>query len=135
MARDGVFFRRLAAVHPRYRTPAAAIVAQSIWTSVLVLSAETTQLVNYTGFSITLFLALAVGAVFVLRAREPNAERPFRALGYPVAPAIYVIASAFILVNALWTDPVPIGAGALIIALGIPLYYVFRRRQGPPSHS
>jgi APA family basic amino acid/polyamine antiporter len=128
MARDGVFFRRLSHVHPRYRTPASAIVAQAAWTSVLVLSAETTQLVNYTGFSITLFLALAVGALFILRRREPNAERPFKALGYPVAPAIYVIASVFILVNALWSDPGPMGAGALIIALGIPVYYLFRRR-------
>ncbi len=128
MARDGLFFRRLAHVHPRYRTPASAIIAQSIWSSVLVLSAETTQLVNYTGFSITLFLALAVGAVFILRRREPGVERPFKALGYPVAPAIYVIASAFILVNALWRDPGPTGTGAFIIALGIPLYYVFRRR-------
>jgi APA family basic amino acid/polyamine antiporter len=128
MARDGVFFRRLSHVHSRYRTPAWAIIAQAAWTSVLVLSAETTQLVNYTGFSITLFLALGVGAVFVLRRREPGEERPFKALGYPIAPAIYVIASVFILVNALWRDPGPTGAGALIIALGIPLYFLFRRR-------
>jgi APA family basic amino acid/polyamine antiporter len=127
MARDGLFFRRLSVVHPRYRTPAAAIVGQSIWASVLVLSAETTRLVNYTGFSITLFLALAVGALFVLRAREPQAERPFKALGYPIAPGIYVLASAFILINGLIRDPGPTGAGALIIALGIPIYFWFRR--------
>ena len=132
MARDGVFFRRLSHVHPQYRTPASAIVAQAAWTSVLVLSAETTQLVNYTGFSITLFLALGVAAVFVLRRREPGVERPFKALGYPIAPAIYVVASAFILVNALIRDPGPTGAGALIIALGIPLYFVFRNREARP---
>jgi basic amino acid/polyamine antiporter, APA family len=128
MARDGLFFRRLAVVHPRYRTPALAIVAQAAWSSVLVLSAETTKLVNYTGFAITLFLGLAVAGLFVLRAREPHAERPFRALGYPVAPAIYVIASALILLNELWRDPGPTGAGAIIIALGIPVYFWFRRR-------
>jgi APA family basic amino acid/polyamine antiporter len=128
MARDGLFFRRLAVVHPRYRTPALAIVAQAAWSSVLVLSAETTKLVNYTGFAITLFLGLAVAGLFVLRAREPHAERPFRALGYPVAPAIYVIASALILLNGLWRDPGPTGAGAIIIALGIPVYFWFRRR-------
>ena len=128
MARDGIFFRRLATVHPQYRTPANAIIAQAAWTSLLVLSAETTRLVNYTGFSITLFLALAVGALFILRAREPLVERPFKALGYPVAPLIYVVASAFILINALYRDPGPTGAGALIILAGIPLYLVFRRR-------
>jgi APA family basic amino acid/polyamine antiporter len=84
--------------------------------------------VNYTGFAITLFLGLAVAGLFVLRAREPHAERPFRALGYPVAPAIYVIASALILLNGLWRDPGPTGAGAIIIALGIPVYFWFRRR-------
>ena len=128
MARDGLFFKRAAVVHPRYRTPATAIVAQSIWSSLLLLSAKADVLVNYTGFAITLFLGVAVAGLFVLRAREPEAERPFRAIGYPVAPAIYVIASAFILVNALWRDPGPTGAGALIIALGIPLYYLIRRR-------
>ena len=128
MARDGLFFRRLAAIHPRYRTPAVAIVAQSVWSSILVLSAETTKLVNYTGFAITLFLGLAVAGLFILRAREPHAERPFRAIGYPVAPAIYVVASVLILLNGLWRDPGPTGAGAIIIALGIPVYFWFRRR-------
>jgi len=129
MARDGLFFQRAAAIHPQYRTPASAIVAQSIWSSLLVLSATAQALVNYTGFAITLFLGLAVAGLFVLRAREPHAERPFHALGYPVAPAIYTIASLLILVNALWRDPGPTGAGALIIALGVPMYYVFRRRS------
>ena len=128
MARDGLFFRRLSSVHPQYRTPASAIIAQAAWTSILVLSAETTRLVNYTGFSITLFLALAVGALFILRARERHVPRPFKALGYPVAPLIYVIASAFILINGLYRDPGPTGAGALIILAGVPLYLRFRRR-------
>jgi APA family basic amino acid/polyamine antiporter len=128
MSRDGLFFDRLSVVHPRYRTPAAAIVVQTIWTSLLVLSAKASALVNYTGFAITLFLGLAVAGLFVLRAREPHAERPFRAIGYPLAPAIYVIASVLILVNGLWRDPAPTGTGALIIGLGIPIYYWFRRR-------
>jgi APA family basic amino acid/polyamine antiporter len=132
MARDGLFFKRAAEVHPQYRTPAAAIVAQSLWSSLLLLSAKADALVNYTGFAITLFLGVAVAGLFVLRAREPEAERPFRAIGYPVGPAIYVVASACILLNALWRDPGPTGAGALIIALGIPLYYVFRRREAGP---
>jgi APA family basic amino acid/polyamine antiporter len=128
MARDGLFFKRAAVIHPQYRTPAAAIVAQAVWSSLLLLSAKADALVNYTGFAITLFLGIAVAGLFILRAREPEAVRPFRAIGYPVAPAIYVIASAFILVNALWSAPGPTGAGALIIGLGIPLYYIVRRR-------
>jgi APA family basic amino acid/polyamine antiporter len=125
MARDGLFFSRIASVHPRYRTPASAIVAQAIWSSLLVLTATADALVKYTGFAIVLFSGVAVVALFVLRMREPDALRPFRAWGYPVAPAIYAIASAAILVNGLIRAPGPTGAGALIIAAGLPAYVLF----------
>ena len=128
MARDGLFFRAAAVVHPRYHTPSKAIVAQAAWTSVLVLTATADALITYTGFAIILFLGLAVLSLFVLRAREPQADRPFRAWLYPVAPALYVIVSAAILVNGLIRDPRPTGAGALIILAGIPLYYFFKRQ-------
>jgi len=129
MARDGVFFERASSVHARYQTPAVAIVAQSAWSSVLVLTATADALVTYTGFSITLFLGLAVLALFVLRAREPEIERPFKAWGYPVAPAIYIAVSVAILINGLIRAPGPTGAGVLIILAGIPLYGWFRRTR------
>ena len=129
MARDGVFFKRAAVVHPRYRTPAASILAQATWSSLLVLSAKADTLVNYTGFAIVLFSGVAVVALFVLRAKEPGAERPFRAWGYPVAPGIYAVASFAILANSLYSGPAAIGAGALIIAAGIPIYFFFRNRN------
>jgi APA family basic amino acid/polyamine antiporter len=131
MARDGLFFRPAAVVHPRYRTPANSIVAQAVWSSLLVLSAKADALVNYTGFSIVLFSGVAVAALFVLRARQPQAERPFRAWGYPLAPGLYAVASALILMNGLWRDPGPTGAGALIILLGVPLYFWFRGTAAP----
>jgi APA family basic amino acid/polyamine antiporter len=133
MARDGLFFARIAVVHPRYRTPASAIVAQAIWSSILVLTATAGALVNYTGFAIVLFSGIAVAAVFVLRRREPDAPRPFRAWGYPLAPAIYAIASAAIVVNGLYRAPGPTGAGALIIVAGVPAYFAFRRRMPKPK--
>jgi basic amino acid/polyamine antiporter, APA family len=125
MARDGLFFSRIAAVHPRYRTPSSAIVGQAIWSSVLVLTATADALVNYTGFAIVLFSGVAVAALFVLRMREPDAPRPFRAWGYPIAPAIYAITSAAIILNGLIRAPGPTGAGALIIAAGLPAYFLF----------
>lgn len=128
MARDGLFFRGASVVHPRYRTPATSIVAQAGWTSLLVLAAAGDTLVNYTGFAITLFLGIAVAAVFVLRAREPNAERPFSAWGYPFFPGLYVVASAAILINALMSGPSGAVASAAVMALGLPLYLWFRRR-------
>ncbi|MGH9254167.1 MAG: APC family permease [Vicinamibacterales bacterium] len=129
MARDGLFFRRAASVHPRYRTPAVAIIAQALWSSLLVLTAQAQALLTYTGFAIILFSGVAVVALFVLRAKQPDAERPFRAWGYPVAPGIYAIASALILVNGLYTAPGPTGAGALIILAGIPIYLTFKGRS------
>jgi APA family basic amino acid/polyamine antiporter len=139
MARDGVFFAAAANVHPSYKTPAVAIVAQAIWATILVLSGSAETLTTYTGFAVVLFAGVAVAALFVLRNREPNAERPFKALGYPVAPAIFVIASFLILANALYTDLVkpmttgtpfgPSAAGLLVIALGLPLYWIFRARR------
>ena len=129
MARDGLFFRRIATVHPRYRTPSSAIIAQAVWSSLLVLTATADTLVKYTGFAIVLFSGVAVTALFVLRKREPDAPRPFRAWGYPIAPGIYAIASAAIVVNGLVREPGPTGAGALIIVAGLPAYLAFRRRQ------
>jgi basic amino acid/polyamine antiporter, APA family len=138
MARDGVFFSAAATVHPTYRTPATSIVAQALWSSVLVLTGSATALTTYTGFSIILFNGVAVAALFVLRRREPNAPRPYSTWGYPVVPGIFVVVSAVIVANALWTDlgrplasGAPLGpsaAGLLIIALGLPLYAWFTRR-------
>ena len=132
MARDGLFFSRAGDVHARYRTPAAAIVAQAIWSSLLVLTATADALVNYTGFAIVLFSGVAVAALFVLRRKEPDAVRPFRAWGYPIAPAIYAIASVLIVVNGLYRAPGPTGAGALIIVAGLPVYVLFRYRRKSP---
>jgi APA family basic amino acid/polyamine antiporter len=139
MARDGVFFRSAAAVHPSFKTPAVAIIAQSIWSTVLVLTGSANTLTTYTGFAVVLFAGVAVSALFVLRVREPNAERPFKAIGYPVAPGIFAIASLLILSNALYTDLVvpvmnhttfgPSAAGLLVIGLGLPLYFWFSRAR------
>ena len=138
MAKDGVFLPAAARVHPRYKTPAASIIAQALWATVLILTGSLDKLTTYVGFAITLFAGIAVAAVFVLRAREPEAERPFRAWGYPWAPAVFTAASALIVGNALWTDLiVPImrdepwgsaAAGMIVIAAGLPIYWLFARR-------
>ena len=94
MARDNAFFKSAARVHPKYKTPAASIVAQAALAIVLILTGSLDSIANYVGFAITLFAGTAVAAVFVLRAREPNAPRPFKALGYPWTPAIFVLVSA-----------------------------------------
>lgn len=127
MARDGVFFEAMGRVHPRFHAPTAAIVAQAIWSGVLVLSASLSELVSYTGFALVLFSGIAVSAVFVLRRRQPAAERPFRAWGYPWAPALFIVACGAMVANELWRSPGTSAAGVGLIALGIPIYWMNRR--------
>jgi APA family basic amino acid/polyamine antiporter len=129
MARDGMFVPPASRVHSRYHTPAAAIVAQGVWSGVLVLSGTLSQLVSYTGFAVVLFAGVAVVALFVLRKRHPLAHRPFSALGYPWAPAVFVIASAVMVVNEIWRNGTTAAAGLAVIALGVPVYYVMKRAR------
>ena len=131
MARDGVFFAAAARVHDRYRTPAVSIVAQAVWSGALVVSGGADALIRYTGFAVILFSGVAVAALFVLRTREPRAPGTFSALGYPVAPAVFVIASLLIVLNAIYSDPRPSGAGVLIILAGVPLYAWLTTRRQP----
>ena len=128
MARDGAFLPSVAQVHPTYRTPARAIWAQAGWSAVLVVSSTLSGLVNYTGFAIVLFSGIAVAALFVLRRREPDGVRPFNAWGYPLAPGLFVAASAAMIGHRLWTEPSQTLYGLIIIGLGIPLYYLFARK-------
>lgn len=138
MARDGLFVKPAAHVHRTYRTPAVAIIAQGIWSGLLVLSGSGAALLTYTGFAVVLFAGIGVSTLFVLRRREPDAPRPFSAWGYPLAPAIFTVASALIVANALWTDlarPIvyggswgPAAAGLIVIALGLPVYFILRSR-------
>ena len=129
MARDGVFLPGAARVHARFRTPSRAIAAQAIWSSVLVLSGTLSSLVTYTGFAVVLFSGIAVVSLFVLRRREPHAERPFRAIGYPLAPAVFIVASLAMVVNEIWRSPKPSLGGLVIIAAGIPIYWLFARKR------
>jgi APA family basic amino acid/polyamine antiporter len=129
MARDNAFFKSAARVHPKFKTPAASIIAQAAFAIVLILVGSLDSIANYVGFSITLFAGAAVAAVFVLRAREPEAPRPFKAIGYPLTPAIFVLVSLAIVVNALFTAPGVTGVGTLIILAGVPLYFFFKSRS------
>ena len=129
MARDGLFLPAAARVHPRWRTPVVSIAAQGVWSAILVLSGTFSQLASYTGFAIVLFAGIAVAGLFVLRWREPDAARPFRAWGYPLAPALFTAMSAAMVVNAVWRDPGPSAAGLVVIGCGVPIYYLLRGRS------
>ena len=129
MAKDGLFFRRLAEIHPRFRTPARAIVWQGVWAGLLCLSGTYTRLYTFVVFAAVLFYALAGAAVIVLRRTRPAWVRPYRTWGYPVTPILYVAVCAIVLVNTLWSQPRESGIGLLILVIGMPAYFYWRRRR------
>jgi APA family basic amino acid/polyamine antiporter len=129
MARDGLFFQRLAEVSPRFGTPAVAIVASSMWAMVLAATGTFNQLLTYVVFMGWVFFALAAMAIFTYRRREPNAPRPFRTPGYPVTPVLFIASALAIVLNTFITQPVTgmIGFGG--VALGIPIYFFWSSRR------
>ncbi|HVP42104.1 MAG TPA: amino acid permease [Terriglobales bacterium] len=129
MAKDGLFFRSAARVHPRYRTPVASLVVQAAWTSVLCLSGTYGQLLDYIIFAVLVFYVLTIVALFVLRRTQPDAERPYRAIGYPVLPAIYVVMALYIDIVLLRYKPQYTWPGLIIVLLGIPVYFLWTGRR------
>jgi APA family basic amino acid/polyamine antiporter len=127
MAEDGVFFRGLAAVGPRFRTPGRSLWAQGVWSALLALSGTYDQLYTYAIFVGVLFHAATGAAVFVLRRQRPDAPRPYRVPGYPVVPALFILASLALVANTLAERPMESLLGLGLLALGLPAYAYWRR--------
>ncbi|HEU4410164.1 MAG TPA: amino acid permease [Polyangiaceae bacterium] len=129
MARDGLLFRGLARLDPRTRVPVRALALQGVWASLLALSGSFDALTDYVLFGSWIFYALVTGSVFLFRRRLPHAQRPYRAWGYPVVPALFLVASTLLLVNTLFTAPRQALVGLLLIGAGLPVYYAFFRHR------
>lgn len=128
MAKDGLFFRRVGELNTRTKAPVFSLVLQGIWTCILTLSGSYNQLLDYIIFAVLVFYILTILGIFVLRARRPDAERPYRAIGYPVLPAIYIALALFIDVVLLRYKPQYTWPGLIIVLLGIPVYFVWSKR-------
>lgn len=133
MAQDGLFFARLAEVHPRYGTPAVAIVASCTWAIALALTGTFEQLLTYVVFVGWIFYALGAAAVIALRIKRPSAERPFRVPGYPVTPLLFVLAAAAIVLNTIVEQPRQSAIGIGVVLLGVPAYMWWRRTARVPQ--
>jgi basic amino acid/polyamine antiporter, APA family len=133
MAADGLFFRSLAAVHPRFRTPVRSLWAQSAWAALLALSGTYAQLYTYVVFASVVFHAATASAVFIFRRRRPDLPRPYRTWGYPVVPALFILASLLLIGNTLVESPRESFLGLGLLVLGLPAYAWFRRRGARPS--
>jgi APA family basic amino acid/polyamine antiporter len=127
MACDKLFFRRAGELHPTYRTPALALVVQAVWTCLLALSGTYGDLLNYIIFAAVLFYMITVIGLLILRAKRPDIPRPVKAPGYPWLPLLYVLATGAICVNLLIQKPLYTWPGLIIVALGVPVYYLWRR--------
>ena len=128
MAKDGLFFRKVGELHPKYRTPVVSLMVQMVWTCILCVSGSYGQLLDYIVFAVLVFYILTIVALFVLRVKRPNAERPYRAIGYPVLPAIYIVMALFIDVVLLRYKPQFTWPGLIIVLLGLPVYFVWSRQ-------
>ncbi|HEU0142850.1 MAG TPA: amino acid permease, partial [Bryobacteraceae bacterium] len=125
----GYFFRAVAHIHPRHRTPSVSILLLSVWASVLVLSGRYEQLFTYVIFASWILYAMAAAAVIVLRKKRPELERPYRTIGYPVVPVLFVTGAAFVLISTLRNSPRESLMGLALIAAGIPFYFVWKRKH------
>src|SRR6266498_2895333 len=133
MARDNLFFKSAANLHPTYKTPALALIVQAVWTCVLCLSGTYGQLLNFVIFAAVAFYAVTAFGLFRLRQKRPDIPRPVRAPGYPVLPALYIVLTALIAVDLL-VQPVTrtyAMLGLALVLIGVPVYYAWRRFATP----
>lgn len=128
MAKDNLFFKKAGELN-KFDVPEKALWFQCIWACLLCVSGKYGDLLTYATFASLLFYILTIYGIFILRKKEPNAERPYKAFGYPVIPALYILLTAAICVSLLIYDTVNTGLGLVIVALGIPVYYLFMHKR------
>ena len=127
MAQDGVFFRSMAKIHPKWRTPAFALIGQGVWAAVLALSGRYDQLYTYVMFGMVLSYMLTVIGLFVLRWKRPDIPRAYRCTGYPWLPAIYVLLTGAWILNTIFNRPGEALASTIIVLIGVPGYLCWKR--------
>src|SRR5579871_449415 len=129
MARDGVFFRAVGYVHPQHRTPSISILALSAWGALLVLSGRYNQLYTYVIFASVILYGMATAAVIILRYKRPDLPRPYRTLGYPFVPVVFVLAVSCLVVSTLLKSPRESLMGLGLVSLGLPFYFFWKKRR------
>jgi len=128
MSQDGLFFKSVGKLHPRYKTPAAGLLVQAGWATLLCLSGTYGQLLDYIIFAVLVFYILTIIGLFVLRFKRPDAPRPYKAFGYPVLPALYIVLASGICVVLLRYKPQYTWPGLVLVLLGVPVYFFWSRQ-------
>ena len=127
MARDKLFFQQAAKVHPKFKSPANALVIQAMWASVLTFSGTYNQLITYIIFASWIFYAMSCAAVIILRKKRPEMKRPYKTPGYPYIPIIFILFAVFLTFNTILEAPRDAAVGAGIILAGLPLYFYWKK--------
>ncbi len=137
MAKDGLFFKKLEDVHHKYKTPGTSLLIQGMWASLITMTGTFDQLTDMLIFVSWIFYGMGAYGVFVLRKKMPNAERPYKAFGYPLLPAFFVVFSAFFVGFSIWYNVRNAVFGMLLVAIGIPLYFYFnkQKKEAKADHS
>lgn len=133
MAQDDLFFRRAGALDPTHHTPVFALGAQCVWIILLTLSGQYSDLLDYVIFAVLLFYILTIAGLFRLRRTRPDLERPYRAAGYPLLPALYMVVAGVIEVLLLWNKPTFTVRGLVLVLIGVPIFFLRRRFQRPSA--
>jgi APA family basic amino acid/polyamine antiporter len=129
MALDGLFFRRAATLGTRHHAPVFALAIQGAWAMVLTLSGSYSDLLDYVIFAVLVFYILSIAGIFVLRRTRPDLERPYKAFGYPILPAIYIVAAGTIEILLLAYKPNYTWPGLIIVLLGVPVYFIWKPKS------
>ncbi|HXG82730.1 MAG TPA: amino acid permease [Pyrinomonadaceae bacterium] len=127
MARDGVMFKSMGRLSEGTRVPIVALLVQGIWACLLAISGSFDTLTDYVVFGSWIFYAFVTASIFVFRKKFPDAERPYKAFGYPVVPILFLLVAGWLLINTIWTSPTQSFAGIFLIVLGLPVYYYLTR--------
>jgi basic amino acid/polyamine antiporter, APA family len=130
MADDGLFFKKIAEVHPKFQTPINAIIAQSVWSIVLLLFWGTFEdLITYTVSVEWIFFTLAAAGIFIFRKKMKDANRPYKTFGYPITPLIFICINTWFVINIMVRKPLHMGIGIAFLIIGIPVYLYFKKKN------
>jgi APA family basic amino acid/polyamine antiporter len=135
MSQDGLFFKSVGKLNKKYKTPAVGLIVQACWTALLCVSGSYSQLLDYIIFAALVFYMLTIVGLFVLRVKQPNASRPYKAIGYPVLPALYIVMASWICIVLLRYKPQYTWPGLAIVVLGIPVYLFWTWRSPKAAES
>jgi APA family basic amino acid/polyamine antiporter len=129
MAKEGLFFESMAKVDKKYHVPLTALIVQGVWASILTASGTYEQLYTYVVFASWLFYAMSCGAVIILRRKAPQMARPYKTWGYPVVPVVFILFALWLMVNTIIEEPRDAAIGAVIILLGLPIYFYWKKKS------